>query len=44
MSENRETANADMEPAIPPLAGDIAAGRAEVARSFSQKIHKVNFL
>jgi hypothetical protein len=29
MSENRETANADMYQAIPCLAGDIVSGRAE---------------
>jgi len=37
ISENRETANADMDPAIPRLVGDIASGSAEEARSFSQK-------
>jgi len=31
MSENRETANAAMYPAIPCFAGDIAAGRVEAA-------------
>jgi len=40
MNENRETTSADMYPAIPHLAGDIAAGRAEETRSFSQKITK----
>jgi hypothetical protein len=36
MSEQRETANTDMYQAIPRLAGDIASGRAEETRSFSQ--------
>jgi len=44
MSENREAASAAMDQAIPHLAGNIASGRAEHSRSFSQKIHVVNFL
>ncbi|MFP4438478.1 MAG: hypothetical protein ACLFVO_14645 [Chloroflexaceae bacterium] len=31
MNEKHETTNADMYPAIPGLAGDIASGRAEEA-------------
>ncbi|MFP4437058.1 MAG: hypothetical protein ACLFVO_07405, partial [Chloroflexaceae bacterium] len=34
MSEHRETANADMDQAIPRLAGDIASGRAEDSMLF----------
>jgi hypothetical protein len=37
MSEKRETANADMQQTIPGLTGNIASGRAEDSRSFSQK-------
>jgi hypothetical protein len=37
MSETRETATADMQQAIPRLAGDIASDRAQETRSFSQK-------
>ncbi|MFP4438692.1 MAG: hypothetical protein ACLFVO_15735 [Chloroflexaceae bacterium] len=37
MSETRETATADRYQAIPRLAADIASGRAEDTRSFSQK-------
>jgi hypothetical protein len=37
MSEPRETTNVDMYPAIPRLAEDSTSGRAEEARSFSQK-------
>jgi len=44
MSEHCETANTNMYPAIPCLAGDIASGRAEETRSFPQKIYVVNFL
>jgi len=44
MSETRETANADMQQAIPGFGRDIAAGRAEEIRSFSQKTHNMNFL
>ncbi|MFP4438590.1 MAG: hypothetical protein ACLFVO_15205 [Chloroflexaceae bacterium] len=36
MSETRETANADMYPAIPGLVGNIASGRVEDSISFSQ--------
>jgi hypothetical protein len=44
MSENHEPAGAAMYQTIPRLTGDIASVRAEASRSFSQKIHKVNFL
>ncbi|MFP4439586.1 MAG: hypothetical protein ACLFVO_20275 [Chloroflexaceae bacterium] len=37
MSEHRKTANAAMDQTLPHLAGDIASGRAEEIRSFSQK-------
>jgi len=37
VSETRETANADMHQAIPGLVADIASGRVEDSRSFSQK-------
>jgi hypothetical protein len=37
MSEQRETANAEIYPAIPHVAGDIASDRAEEPRSFSRK-------
>jgi hypothetical protein len=37
MREPRETASADLHPAIPRLAGDIASGRAEVTWFFSKK-------
>jgi hypothetical protein len=36
MSENRETANADMHQAIPDLAEDIASGRAEKPSFFTK--------
>jgi hypothetical protein len=35
MSENRESANADIDQPIPRLTGDIAAGRAECDITFS---------
>ncbi|MFP4437575.1 MAG: hypothetical protein ACLFVO_10030 [Chloroflexaceae bacterium] len=38
MSENRETANAAMDQAIPRLAGDIASGRAEDSWLFHKKV------
>jgi hypothetical protein len=38
MSETHETANADMQQAIPGLVADIVSGGAEVTRSFSRKI------
>jgi hypothetical protein len=44
MREKRATTSAALYPAIPRLAGDIAASRAEEPGSCSQKIHKVNFL
>jgi hypothetical protein len=37
MSEHREPANAAMQQALPPNAGDIASGMAEHSRSCSQK-------
>jgi hypothetical protein len=37
MNETRETANAAMHQAIPGLVADIASGRVEDSRSFSQK-------
>jgi len=43
MSEHCETANTNMYPAIPCLAGDIASGRAEETRPSSQKIYNVIF-
>jgi len=43
MSENRATTNADMYKVLPRLAGDIASGRWEETRSFSQENHKMNF-
>jgi hypothetical protein len=43
MNETRETANADRYPAIPRLAEDSAAGRAEETRSFSQKNSRCEF-
>jgi len=43
MSKTRETANADMHQAISGLVDDIASGRPEETRSFSQKNHVVNF-
>jgi hypothetical protein len=36
MNETRETATADMYPAIPGLVGDIASCRAEHSISFAQ--------
>jgi hypothetical protein len=45
MSETRETANADMYPAIPGLAGDIASGRAEEAIFIHKNFaHSAKFL
>jgi len=41
MSKTRETATADRYQAIPRLAADIASGRAEDTRSFSQNFYKV---
>jgi len=43
MSENRESANAAMDQAIPRLAGERASGRAEKTRSFSQKNSRCEF-
>jgi len=43
MSEHRETANAAMQQTIPGLVGDIASGRAEETRSFSQKNSRCEF-
>ena len=43
MRETCETAHAAMDQAIPRLAGDIAAGRAEEPGFFPKKIHNVNF-
>jgi hypothetical protein len=43
MSEIRETAHADMHQAIPGLVADIASGRAEKTRSFSQKNSQSEF-
>jgi hypothetical protein len=43
MSEKRETANADIQQTIPGLTGDIASGRAEDSRSFSQKNSRCEF-
>jgi hypothetical protein len=43
MSEPRETANADVDQAIPCFAGDIAAGRGQETRSFSQKNSRCEF-
>jgi hypothetical protein len=36
ISENRETANADMQQAIPGLVGDSASGRAEEISLFTK--------
>jgi hypothetical protein len=45
MSETRETANADMDLAIPRWAGDIASGRAEGDILFHEILHLVqNFV
>jgi hypothetical protein len=44
MSEQRETTNTDMDQAIPRLAGDIAPGRAENSRSFSQTNSRCEFV
>jgi len=41
MSENRETATADMDQAIPRVAGDIASGRAEETSFFTNMLHFV---
>ncbi|MFP4437848.1 MAG: hypothetical protein ACLFVO_11430 [Chloroflexaceae bacterium] len=38
MSEHRETANTDMYPAIPRLAGDIASGRAKNSMLFHKNV------
>jgi hypothetical protein len=38
MSEHRKTANTDMYPAIPRLAGDIASGRAEDSYLFHKNV------
>jgi hypothetical protein len=38
MSENRETANADMYQAISRLVGDIASGRAEQTILFHEHL------
>jgi hypothetical protein len=43
MNEIRETANAERYPAIPHVAGDIASGRVEKTRSFSQKNSRCEF-
>jgi len=41
MREHRETANADMDPAIPCLAGAITAGRAEATILVHKNLHEV---
>jgi hypothetical protein len=43
MSETRETVNADIYQAISGLVGDIASGREEKTRSFSQKNSRHEF-
>ncbi|MFP4440437.1 MAG: hypothetical protein ACLFVO_24645 [Chloroflexaceae bacterium] len=43
MSEKHEPAGAAMDQAIRRLAGDIASGRAENPRSFSQKNSRCEF-
>jgi len=41
MSETRETTSADMDQAIPRLAGDIASGRAEDSLKDEAGFHQV---